>query len=111
MWLKERLREKQSYLSSKFLDETRGKSQCQINKEGLAGKNIKEYEGKLQAVNDMLRCMKTVEAYMDVRVCLEELRENWLKLPEPSPIWTAYKSAGIEEIENVIEKVLCVSPA
>jgi len=111
MWLKERLQQKQSYLSSGFLNETQGKSQCQINKEGLANKNVKVYEGKLQAVNDMLRCLKKVEVQSDVRECLEELRQNWSKLPEHSAMWTAYKLAGIEEIENAIEQVHCESTA
>ena len=111
MWLKERLQQKQDFLSSGFMKETQGKSQCQINKEGLAGENIKEYEGKLQAVNDMLRCLKKVEVHTNVTICLEEVRQNWSKLPEPSPLWTVYKSAGIEEIENTIEQVLCENPA
>ena len=111
MWLKERLQEKQDFLSTGFLNETQGKSQCQINKEGLAGNHIKEYEGKLQAVNDMLRCLKKVEDHCDIRMCLEELRQNWSKLPEPSDLWTTYKHAGIEEIENTIEQVHCESTA
>ncbi len=111
MWLKERLQQKQNYLSTGFLNETQGKSQCQINKEGQAGKTVKVYEGKLQAVNDMLRCLKKAEVHTDVRGCLEELRQNWSKLPEPSLLWTVYKSAGIEEIENAIEQVLCESTA
>ena len=107
MWLKERLQQKQNFLSTGFLNETQGKSQCQVNKEGLATKNVKEYEGKLQAVNDMLRCLKKVESQSDIRICLEELRQNWAKLPEHSALWTAYKLAGIEEIENAIEQVHC----
>ena len=110
MWLIERLQEKQNFLSTGFLNETQGKSQCQINKEGLAGKNVKEYEGKLQAVNDMLRGLKKIEEHSETRRYLEELRQKWAKLPEPSDLWTAYKRAGIQEIENAIEQVLCESP-
>ncbi len=111
MRLIERLRQKQNLLCTGFLTETQGKSLCQVNKEGLAGEIVKEYEGKLQAVNDMLRCLKKIEEQADLDHCLEELRLNWVKLPEPSALWSAYKMAGIEEIENVIEQVLCENSA
>jgi DNA mismatch repair ATPase MutS len=111
MWLKERLQEKQNFLNSGFLNKTQGRSQCQVNKEGLADASIKELEGKLQAVNDILRCLKRVESQSDVKSCLEELHQNWSILPEPSRLWTAFKLAGLDEIENAIEQVVCASPA
>ena len=109
MWLKERLQEKQGFLITELLNEKQGNNQCQINKEGLTVKSIKEYEGKLQAVNDLLHSQEKTEKNADFMLYLEELRQSWSKLPEPSPLSEVYKLAGIEEIENAIEQVLCES--
>jgi hypothetical protein len=86
MWLKERLQEKQGFLITELLNEKQGNKQCQINKEGLTVKSIKEYEGKLKAVNDMLHSQEKTEKNADFMLYLEELRKSLSKSCRSLPL-------------------------
>ena len=84
-----------------YLKLSYGKSQCVLGKEGQPSIEIKQAEGAMQAMSDLIRCLKKHTDDASFELCVVSVKEQWQKLSEISPQWAAYKQAGLEELEKV----------
>jgi len=86
---------------AKFMQASGGKTVCEIGKQHSVEYSVKKSEGKMQALTDIVRCLKKPQA--ELENCVSKVYEAWRRLSEISPAWLAYKQAGIEEIEQALQ--------
>ena len=99
--LLERLETRLLMLQDKFKQQAGGKTLCEIGKEGQQDYSLKEAEGRMQAMTDIVRCLKKA-GMQTPQQCLANVAEHWQKLSEISRSWQVYKQAGLEEIDRVM---------
>lgn len=97
--LRDKLQQRQEILQQSFMQVGRGRTQCEINKTGETGAELKALEARLKAVSEMLRCWR---AEKELAVCLTEIQASWQAMSEISEAWRVYKKAGLDEIEQLL---------
>lgn len=98
----EQLRDRLEQLRAEFMQASGGKTVCEIGKQHSVEYSLKKSEGKMQALTDIVRCLKK-EPQAELENCVSKVYEAWRRLSEISPAWLAYKQAGIEEIEQALQ--------
>ena len=87
-------------LQQNYLKLSGGKTQCVIGKEGQPSLEIKQAEGAMQAVSDLVRCVKKMAPDKTVNDCIDKVASQWIGLSEISEAWVAYKQAGLDQINK-----------
>ena len=106
--LQKELQEELKQLQENYLKLSGGKTQCVIGKEGEPSIDIKQAEGAMQAVSDVLRCINKLspnQAHGDLinqelNDCIDKVTEQWSRLSEISETWVAYKRSGLRQVEK-----------
>ena len=99
--LLEQLETRLLILQDKFKQQAGGKTVCEIGREGQQEYSLKKAEGRMQAMTDIVRCLKKARMQTPQH-CLADVAEQWQKLSEVSRPWLVYKQAGLEEIDEVM---------
>lgn len=95
-------------LQANYLKLSGGKTQCIVGKECEPSDDIKQAEGAMQALSDLVRCLKKItpnhinDEMLDN--CIHKVVTQWSKLSEISETWVVYKRAGLEQIEKYRQK-------
>ncbi len=93
------LEQKLVILQQNYIQLASGKSPCIIGKQCEPSPELKMAEGRMQAITDLLRCLKK-SVDNSPAPCIHAVIEQWLKLSEISEQWVLYKKAGLTELET-----------
>lgn len=79
-----------------------GQSACLISKNGLENEDLKRVEGQMIALQDAVKALRRTASGPETITIMESLKGRWEALPELSKAWQAYKSAGLSELQQLL---------
>ena len=100
--LQQRLQQSQDV----FQLEAGGLSQCEVGRCRVPSLTVKQAEGSMLALIDLIRLLSDAETEDANQIAgeLGQLRDKWLAVSQLSDQWKAYRQSGLDEVQSVIDK-------